>query len=141
MTAKVSARDVQSPALPNTFIPVLHAFLILLGSVDSLCHIPLLLISKRDITVNVCPNFPFGLELFQGQFAWKQESVSCFPLLCSFLISSLNPFLAHHSPALRKPTVRSQVPFSRPAPRCARRPWLLPATCVAGQSKTSSTYP
>lgn len=82
--AKVRNEDAQSPALHNTFTPILRAFMILFGSVDSLCHLLLLVISNWAIIVDVLSSFPFGLELLQGQFAWKQELISLL-LLCSFL--------------------------------------------------------
>lgn len=66
--AKVRNEDVQRPVLRDTFTPILPAVMILFGSVGSLCHLLLPVVSKRDITVDVLSSFPFGLEFLQGQF-------------------------------------------------------------------------
>lgn len=116
------------------------SFQISFGSVYSLYHIVLLVILKWDIAVDVLSSFPLGLELLQGQFAWKEELASSL-LPCSFFIWGLSPCLVHPSPALRKPTVRTWVRLGKPSVRNARRPWFLLATYMAGQAETSSILP
>lgn len=102
----------------------------LFGSVDSLCHLLLLVISKWVVTVDVLSSFPFELELLQGQFAWKQELIS-FLLPCSFLTWRLSPCLRHHSSALKKWTLRTWMHLSKPRVRKVRQP-LVPVFHMCG---------
>ena len=128
---RVRNEHVQSPALHNTFTPVLCAFM-----TAWICwfFVPFIAPGYFKMSRHCWCAFQLSLwlELLQGQFAWKQELIS-FLLPCSFCTWRLSPCLRHHSSALKKWTLRTLMHLSKPPVRKARQP-LVPVFHMCGWS-------